>query len=295
MKVSLALILVLTGLFGCVDSQSKPETIYAYKHHTPSGDIHLSYRPINIEKDKTQSHTGHLETLFGVGPETGVDLSNVDEFLKITFSNFVYVKEFKFTFRVGKQLQTRKLFLNFLTPQDPDNDYFSGDDLEFGLSESVTTVVIPGDKAFFGVLRTKYVELALKDEKSNSFDRDNPLPGGSIYLTGLQVTFSDKPVFVPSLTLQEIESKYIRGRKEWEFDKWVDDGKKPDAALNKARYQIESSVMKNLIYLGLRGNMTAESDFMAYHPQESDMSEMGSMLQSWYDATKTENRRLHTP
>jgi hypothetical protein len=100
----------------------------------------------------------------------------------------------------------------------------------------------------------------------------------------MKVLYTDKPVFIPTMTLEEIEQKYVKGRSRWKFDDWVDDDR------SEANHHIEETVMMNLMYFGLGGDETAERMFKAFYPEGTTTSEWSSFLRSWYDQTKAEKK-----
>jgi hypothetical protein len=160
----------------------------------------------------------------------------------------------------------------------------------FPLRVPQATVTVQGEGHFFGLLRNETIELELKSQnpkesKESYVDyRENP-----VYLTSLQVIYSGRPVGKPSLTLQEIESKYVKGRKNWRFDGWFVGDKDP---LETEHLKVEGEVLRSLMALGLQGNKRAEELFYDYQLQGSAGGEWLSGLHAWYRQSKTQSERL---
>ena len=272
--------LVLMG--GC---QGKEVAPVEYTYHRPQSDIRLSYKPVQQPKGEGGSKTGNLETLFDGDAKTGIDLSNVDGTVVVNLSKPVYVKEYDFTFRIHRNAKSRPLSFVFSTAQDEaygeDADF-----LKFPLGDTETTLAIRGDGNYFGFLKTQYAEFGLTDPFMDTTDPQNPIPAGAVELTEVRVIYSNKPIFTPTLTLPEIEVKYVKGRKVWRFDGFK------DGPVTKADTLLENTIMKHLMFWGLTGDRTAEQTFLDYSPNGDGSGEGHSGLVSLYEATRQENQRL---
>lgn len=265
----LFLCVVSALLISCVNEEDSSE--YEYSNLSYKG------RDIAVSAPSPQQGVGltdfSISNLFDENPETvWSPLLNCQTEIQFVFSEPVYIADitvlngFASTEdQYNKNNRAKTVVVS--TYKDEEFNPTFGDYFSHTLSDVPTPEVISFmNGGLSSVLRTKTLSLEVVDCYEASAD-------AKIGLREISINFSNEPLFKPTMTVEEIRSKFVSDERKWYI-------------AQDNNYELIDEVMANLMYEGLKGNEGAETLFYNYSPTGAHSGEIHSYLVEWYELTK---------
>jgi hypothetical protein len=224
-----------------------------------------------------------IAKLFGNDPENEFLLdSTANDSIHVSFEQPVYISKLILHENVNssRAITERPEYIH-LRMGGNESDFIS-DWIDYPMQNNNTSHVISfrDPQGFCSIFRAKVLTIDIQPENIESSRHVK------LALNRIEIIFDNQPFLKPTITLDEIKQRYVRGRKEWNINTAV---KFRTLRQIDIEEQLSYELMLNLSYYALLGNREAETLLMSYSPSGAHDGEYASGIRSWYELTEKYN------
>ncbi|MFW5879484.1 MAG: hypothetical protein ACOCUV_01535 [bacterium] len=210
--------------------------------------------------------------------------SKANSRINLTFKDPVYIKDLTIYERIPRKSGDKSRPKKILIRMNGISYEFFSDWIEYEVpgNKMVHKISFREKPGFYSIFVIKYLSINIEPEKNNNSEPSQ------FVINRIKINYSKKPYLEPTMSVDEIKKRYVRGRKKWNISSAV-------RFHTIRQLDIEDlliyEALLNLSYYSINGDKEAEELLLNYSPTGAIHGEYVSAIQEWYEKTKIYNSK----